>query len=185
MTNFAQKFTLLLIISVFFSYSVLAQTNRKTKKKSPSAKSVASQTDSIPTVDFCDLTVHPELYAGKLVRVKASIVSWWESSYLYNVKCETAEQKIHDGLDCDGEKECARLGKEVYGVINKNQRADKNKSAFRAYVTLIGRLSNPSESGFGHLNTFKFEFGIKKIEAASPMPADIPYAKEKENTSSQ
>ena len=188
MMNFFQKFTVLLVIGIIFSGSVLAQTKRKNKKTS--VKSVSAKTESILTVDFCDLTIHPKLYAGKLLRVDASIVSWWESSYLYNVKCETSKQKIHDGLDCSKEKECESkecesIGKEVYGIIEKNQLADKNNYAFRAYVTLIGRLDGPSDIGFGHLNGFKFEFRIKKVEVASPMPADIPYAKDKGDDSSK
>ena len=166
MTKFTQKFTLLLIISLFFSCFAAAQTARNRKKKNSSVKSAATQTAAIEDVDFCDLTINPKLHAGKLVRVKGSIFSWWESSYLYNVKCETKDQKIHDGLDCSGKKECASLGKKVYGVINKNQLADKNEYAFRAYVTLIGRLSEPNEIGFGHLNSFKFEFRIKKVESS-------------------
>jgi hypothetical protein len=65
--------------------SLFGQTRRRLR---------ASQADLVPTVDFCDLTVHPERYTGKLVRVSASLVSWWESSYLYNVRCETDEKKF-------------------------------------------------------------------------------------------
>ena len=179
MMNSFQKFTVLLIAGTFFSGFALAQTNRKTKK---APGKVTVKTNSIPTVDFCDLTIHPKLYAGKLVRVKASIVSWWESSYLYNADCETSKQKIHNSLDCSNEKECENTGKEVYDIIEKNQRADKNNYAFRAYITIIGRLAGPSNVGFGHLNSFKFEFRIKKVEFASPMPADIPYAENKEDS---
>ena len=183
MMKLFQKFIVLLIIGIVFSGFALSQTKRKNKKAS--VKTSAVQTDLIPTVDFCDLTIHPKLYAGKLVRVDASIVSWWESSYLYNVKCETSKQKIHDGLDCPNEKECKNTSKEVYGIVEKNQRADKDNYAFRAYVTLVGRLDGPSDVGFGHLNGFKFEFRIKKVEAASPMPADVPYAEDKEDDSSK
>jgi hypothetical protein len=49
---------------------------------------------AIPTVNFCDFTVHPRRYAGKLVRVKATLVGWWESSYLYSPGCETDEKKF-------------------------------------------------------------------------------------------
>lgn len=185
MIKSTQKFTLFLIISLFFSCFAVAQTAYNRKKKNSSIKSTATLTAAIETVDFCDLTINPKLYAGKLIRIKGSIVSWWESSYLYNVKCETDDRKIHDALDCSSEKECESLGKEIYSIINRNQRADKNKYAFRAYVTLIGRLSNPSEVGFGCLNSFKFEFRIKKVEAVSPMPANIPYAEDKKDASSK
>src|SRR5262249_7930594 len=131
--------------------------------------------EQIPTVPFCDLTEHPEKYAGKMVRIKASYVSWWESSYIYHLDCEDAEHKIHDGLDCSEETECRELSKKVYGYINKHQRLDKNNYASRAYVILIGRLEGPSEIGYGHLNGFKFEFRIREVESAKPMPSDLPY----------
>jgi hypothetical protein len=169
---------LVLFLIVSLSLSSLASGQRR--KKDSRAK-----IGDVPTVDFCDLTVRPERYVGKLVRVKASLVSWWESSYLYNVKCESSERKIHDALDCSGDAECEELGKHVHQVINRQQRPDKDEYAFRAYVTLVGKLVGPSEMGFGHLNWAKFEFRIRKVEAAAPMPSDIPYAKETEGSSSR
>jgi hypothetical protein len=165
----SRKTLLLLLISLVWCASFFGQT----RKRANARRTV----DPVPTVDFCDLTVHPERYSDKLVRVKASFVSWWESSYLYNVRCETAEKKIHDALDCSGDEDCEHLGKEVYGYINPRERADSHNYARRAYVIIIGRLIGPCETGFGHLNGFKFEFRIRKVEAASPMPRNIPYAK--------
>lgn len=162
---------LIVFMIVGLSLSSLASGQRPEKDS-------GAKVGDVPTVDFCDLTVHPERYVGKLVRVMASIVSWWESSYLYNVKCESSERKIHDALDCAGDAECELLGKNIYGVINHQQRPDKDQLASRAYVTLVGKLVGPSERGFGHLNWAKFEFRIKNVEAAAPMPSGIPYAKE-------
>jgi hypothetical protein len=179
MAKSVRRFTLLLIIGLFCSSLISAQ-SVQTRSRSSRIESA-----NIATVDFCDLTVHPELYVGKLVRVKASLVSWWESSYLYNVNCEDSERKIQNALDCSGERKCRRLGKQVYGLIERHQRPDKNNYAFRSYVTLIGRLVGPSEVGFGHLNWSKFEFRIRKAEAALPMPSEVPYASEKEGGSSQ
>ena len=144
------RFLLLTIINLLASVSLFSQVQKQ----------------PIPTVNFCDLTVHPARYAGKLVRVKASFVSWWESSYLYNVACENKDKKIHDALDCSGDEQCERLGKEVYGYINHRQRADSHNYAYRAYVTIVGRLIGPSEEGFGPLNGFLFEFRIRKVEFA-------------------
>jgi hypothetical protein len=169
-------FILTLVVSFLIPSLVVGQGQKK---------STRAEFAGVPTADFCDLTVHPERYVGKLVRVGASYVSWWESSYLYNVRCESDERKVHDALDCAGGRGCERLGGRVYGLINRRQRPDKNDYAFRAYVTLVGRLVGPSEVGFGHLNWAKYEFKIRKVEAAAPMPSDIPYADEKEGGSSQ
>lgn len=129
----------------------------------------------IPTVSLCDLTEHYEKYVGKVVRINASYVSWWESSYIYDLKCEDAAHKIHDAIDCSDEQSCQKLGKEIYGFINQYQRPDKNNHARRAFVTLVGKLEGPSENGYGHLGSFRFEFRIKKAEKASPMPSHFPY----------
>jgi len=129
--------------------------------------------EQIPTVPFCDLTEHPEKYAGQVVRIQASYVSWWESSYLYNLGCDNEKHEIHNGLACSEEKECLELFKRIYGHIEKYQRPDQKTSASRAYVTVIGRLEGPSEVGYGHLNTFKFEFKIMSVESASPMPSKL------------
>ena len=94
-------------------------------------------------------------------------------------ECETDERKIHDAVDCSGDEECARIGKAVYGYINARQRADSHNYAYRAYVTIVGRLIGPSETGFGHLSGFKFEFRIRKVESALPMPRRIPYRNDK------
>lgn len=132
----------------------------------PRTQSKSGGTNSVPTVNFCDLTVHPERYAGKLVRVKATIISWWESSYLYNVKCETTEKKIHDGVDCSNDADCERIGREAYDIINRAQQTDSDGYVYRANLTIVGRLVGPSTTGFGHLNGFKFEFRIRTVESA-------------------
>jgi hypothetical protein len=131
-------------------------------QKFPTASRLAS------TVDFCDLTIHPKLYVGKLIRVNATYIWWWESSYLYNSQCETDEKKIHNGLDCSGDTECERLSKEVYDHF-QYERENVIGPAYRSHVTLVGRLVGPSKRGFGHLNHFKFEFRIREVESASPV----------------
>jgi hypothetical protein len=136
--------------------------------QSPNSKPTSQISDSIPTVDFCDLTVHPKLYVGKLVRVNATFIWWWESSYLYNSRCETDQKKIHDGLDCSRDAECERLSKEVYDHF-KHERENVIGPAYRSDVTIGGRLVGPRKSGFGHLGSFKFEFKIRNVESASPV----------------
>ena len=111
--------------------------------------------EAIPTFNFCDFTAHPKRYAGKLVRVKATLVFWWESSYLYSVDCETDAKKIHNGLDCSGKRECERIGDAVDRAIERVGEPNTEIS-FKANLTLIGRLIGPSRIGFGHLNSFKY-----------------------------
>jgi hypothetical protein len=147
-----------LIVATLFCVHSVGQT--------PKAKSPTPTPESIPTVDFCDLTAHPKRYSRKLVRIKATYVWWWESSYLYSSECETDDKKIHNGLDCSGDAKCERLSKEVYDHF-KYERENVIGPAYRSVVTLVGRLVGPNKRGFGHLNSFKFEFRIREVESAS------------------
>ena len=128
----------------------------------PRAKARVNRTPR--TVNFCDFTVHPKLYAGKLVRVKATLVGWWESSYLYSPDCETDAKKIHNGLDCSGKRDCERVGDAVHDAIERVGKPAEYDS-YKADLVIIGRLVGPSRIGFGHLNGFKYEFRIRRIES--------------------
>ena len=156
-----RKIIISLSLAPLLCVSVFSQT--------PESKSLPPTLGSIPTVDFCDLTVHPKLYVGKLVRVKATFIWWWESSYLYDSQCETSQKKIHNGLDCSGGAECERLGKEVYDYFREAEIPHTIGPAYRSDLTIIGRLVGPKKPGFGHLNSFRFEFRIRKVELASPV----------------
>ena len=126
----------------------------------------------VPTVNFCDFTVHPKRYAGKLVRVKATLVGWWESSYLYSPACETDAKKIHNGLLCTGKRDCERVDDAVRRAIESVGRPAQSDS-YKADLLLVGRLFGPSRIGFGHLNGFKYEF---RIRAAEGQPETKPAA---------
>jgi len=121
-------------------------------------------------VGFCELTKHPDRYLNKLVQIDASYVSWWESSYLYHIECENDEQKLHAGVDCANDKECKQIGAEIYGMIKKNQRPDKDNFAFFSDIRITGRLVGPGS--YGHLGSFRYEFRIRNVEKAAPMSKD-------------
>ena len=124
-------------------------------------------------VNFCDFTIHPKRYAGKLVRVKATLVGWWESSYLYSPACETDAKKIHNGLDCSGQRDCEGLGESVRREIERVGKAAEYDS-YKASLILVGRLVGPSRLGFGHLNGFKFEFRIRSAEGQPETSTTAP-----------
>src|SRR5258705_12955141 len=91
-----RKLLVALLLSVFLSGSA------------PGAqKASVSRSKEIATVEFCDLTKHPERYLNKLVRLKANYIVWWESSYLYSDSCRKGEHSIHDALDCSGGGSCS------------------------------------------------------------------------------
>jgi hypothetical protein len=119
----------------------------------------------IRTVSFCELTRHPERYVGRQVRINSSYVVWWESSFLYNLKCNNDESKIWPEFNCSDRK--------CYELVQKQLRRAKDQFAARADVSLVGTLKGPG--GFGHLDHFRYMFLINEVESASPIPDDTPW----------
>src|SRR5215471_1494616 len=58
------------------------------------------------TVAFCELVKHPESYENRLVRVRASYVSNFESSMLYDLRCDSRENHVDLIPDCSSEESC-------------------------------------------------------------------------------
>src|ERR1700681_62577 len=50
--------------------------------------------ERIPTISVCDLAKRPKLYVDRKVRLRASYIVWWESAFLYSLRCNREEAKI-------------------------------------------------------------------------------------------
>jgi hypothetical protein len=129
------------------------------------------QRPEIPTVNFCELTSHPEKYTDKLVRTEASYLAWWESSLLYNEACAEGRH-IHNAPDCpDDSKRCLKRFASEWRKLDPYMRSkedDSGNTISRVKAVFIGRLVGPGE--YGHLNGFRYEFRIKAVESASAIP---------------
>ncbi|HKS26538.1 MAG TPA: hypothetical protein VJS44_01900 [Pyrinomonadaceae bacterium] len=132
-------------------------------------------TVKIPTVSFCDLTDHPERYLNRVVRVRASYIAWWESSYLYSDSCRDDYHKIHDAPACENpsDDECRKRADKIWSALSPKMRADKNNFAQRVSAVFVGRLKGPG--AFGHLGAFRYEFRIMRVEKAELIPESAPW----------
>jgi len=150
-------------------------------------KSSSSSSNRVTTVEFCDLTEHPERYVNKLVRVKANYIVWWESSYLYSDSCQKGEHSIHNALDCPGggsctdcnrlPLECEKIGKQISKALEPYMRDSGDRyhtmTAYRVSAIYIGRLVGPGK--YGHLDSFRYEFRIRRVEKAMAIPDNVPW----------
>jgi len=121
----------------------------------------------IPTVNFCELITKSDKYTNKVVRVEASYIGWWESSYLYSEKCIDDEHKIQNATDCDkNDGKCYDLFATEWKKLEPFMRSKKSEfqTTFRVKAIFIGRLNEPGT--YGHLGSFKYQFRIQKIEKA-------------------
>src|SRR5690242_2933921 len=60
-------------------------------------------------VAFCDLVKQAETYENKLVRVRASFISNFESNVLYDVDCYDKDTQVELILDCPSDSSCKEM----------------------------------------------------------------------------
>ena len=131
---------------------------------------------SIPTVGFCELTSHPEKYAGRLVRTESSYIVWWESSYLYSESCIDAEHKIQDAPDCpDNDEKCLSQFSMEWKKLEPYMRSKQTniQETYRVNAVFIGRLVGPG--AYGHLDGFSYEFRIRSVVKAQSIPKSVSW----------
>src|SRR6266404_1286583 len=132
--------------------------------------SSSNSSEKIPTVSFCDLVTHPELYVNKLVRVRASYFANFESNMLYDLGCKNKENHVWFMLDCGTDESC----KAVRETLDKNLKGDPF-SGMRVELIVVGRLKCPKAGHrYGVQNGFRLGFAVTRIEQAIPIPENTP-----------
>jgi hypothetical protein len=135
-------------------------------EKDPSAiaKPSPSATFEAPTVGFCDLVQQPERYDRKLVRTKATVVvDNYENAFLFSSECKNRGTYTHFRVESDQARQSldAALRPFIKGKVSG------------ADVTIVGQFLGPNKEGYGHLNRYRFEFLIKKVEKAEQRVPDL------------
>lgn len=158
---------LLLLCAMPFVIAGDAQRRHKPRIK-PSAK--------VPTVAFCELITHPELYDKRIVRTEAISAVGVESQVLYEPQCSTAETRVWVTHDAAWEKQDKKLQAAYFALLfdENNNRVPRGRSG-RAKVVLTGRFEASNKNGYGHLNQYRFQFAIMGIEKVERVPEDVPY----------
>lgn len=132
----------------------------------------------IPTVAFCDIVRQPALYDNKVVRIKAKYLVAFEGSVMSDTACEeTAWVKF----DSSVEKLTPRKVWKKFDRWTDVSPIHKNNSITyptgEVIVTWVGLFQGikPAQKigkinlslGFGHMNSYDFQFVVQKIEEVS------------------
>ena len=120
----------------------------------------SSDAKSIPSLSYCALVKAPDLYSGKLVRVKASWQFGFETTSLNDRSCP---EQLPAWLEFADEKElCAKTEK---------NRSLPGQSDKEADVTVVGKLYGPGR--YGHLGDYQFKFVVVCLEEIKVTSSDI------------
>ena len=85
---------------------------------------------------FCDLIKHADKYENKLVRLRASFASNFESAVLYDSDCNDRGNQVEFILDCPSTGSC----KEMQETLDRSLKGDPF-SGMRVDLVMIGRLT--------------------------------------------
>jgi hypothetical protein len=123
-----------------------------------------------PTVAFCELVSQPELFDKKIVRTEAVFYVNLENQVLYDPSCrseststwaEFGNSYVYDGDD---------IKKSFDRLLCQTKPCPTGK----VRVTVVGQFNGPSEAGYGHLNGYRFNFEIMRMEKAEAVPTNAP-----------
>ncbi len=123
---------------------------------------------TIPSVSLCDLTLEPERYDNRLVRLRCSYIVWWESSFLYDLACDSPDCYISPEFlapDCPARE----------ASLQSTLRPDSKDFARRAELLVVGRFHDDNGVGYGHLGTMRFMIEVVCVEQANPIPDSVPW----------
>jgi hypothetical protein len=117
------------------------------------------------TVLYCDLIRDQAKYAGKLVRVKATVLGWLDGTSLYDSACD--KQGLEPVFDCKDEEECSAMRKSL------QKDTDYNGDVGRVEAILIGKMVlSPDPRS-------RSKFMIKEVEQTKRIARDVPWPGER------
>jgi hypothetical protein len=153
------------LVITFLSFVVVVISSAQTDSQNNESKQCPiSKTQDIPTVNFCDVIRNPSDYAGKLVRLKGSYLVGGETRVIGDPKCEGAFWVEYDNVAdvCTTNEIHERMRNHdpvTNGLFN---------GLYESEIVAVGLILH-DEAGFGHMNAYKTELGIKWIEQATPL----------------
>ena len=149
-----------LVIASGFLFIINGVVTRTRSQLKIVSKALLANSQQPQNVVFCDLIKHAATYENKLVRVRASFISNFESSMLYDAGCNEGDIQVELILDCPSDSSC----KEMQEILDKGLKGDPF-SGMRGDLVMIGRLrrskvpaGHPRERGASLI------FGVSHIE---------------------
>jgi hypothetical protein len=119
---------------------------------------------TIPTVTYCDLVRHPELYNQKKVRLRAVFTYGFERSFLGDVACDPSKPpKVEDASG--GGEIWMDLGPYFVAKPDSEETWKKLGEYGLKDLTAIGifQVATPPER-YGHLGSCRFQFVMEHVE---------------------
>jgi hypothetical protein len=119
-----------------------------------------SDSHDIPTVTYCDLVGHQDLYNNKRVRIRAVFSYGWEISYLGDVVCDPAKTPMIK----DGKRGVIWVDLEPYSGKGDPDGTSKKLQEYGVKdLTAVGTFST-GMPGYGHMGTGRVHFTIEHVE---------------------
>jgi hypothetical protein len=115
-----------------------------------------------PQVTLCDLVAHPKDYAGKPVKVKATVASDMEFSIFRDDSCQPAPDKANLVLAkfSSGQFE-SPLGKKLSKLLKQRQQAE---------VTVVGIFTDPGRF-IGHQACCRYKLEVQQLLGVEELKA--------------
>ena len=135
----------------------------------PSKQSgVSNAAQSILTINYCELRRTPELFAEKIIRVRAIYSMGFELSALYEPTCmdrRSVEARHETWVDINLiNQPCATT------KVAKILRTFYEQGGGDLEVTFIGKFHGLNANGYGHLSGSRFQIDVDCVEEASLLP---------------
>lgn len=143
-----------LMVALILTVFALASSSKAQPKPQPTPTQ-SSAPEEVPTVDFCEMVKHPELYFDRTIRITAAYELRFEGSNLNNVHCvRSHDDSIGVGFEPRDEAHTKLINREVRKIRS-------GKFGPQPRVTVVGRLRNQSRRSFAW---YRYRFDIIHFE---------------------
>lgn len=106
---------------------------------------------NMPVISYCDLVRHSARYENKIIRVRGIYSFDMENSAL-------------DDPVCRSQNSWTWVVSEPYSHFKDALSVANLRRGDRAEAVFLGKFSGPNEEGFGHLNGYRFQLSVMKVE---------------------
>jgi hypothetical protein len=144
------------LISAFILTAFAFATSSKAQRQPQPTPRQSPSPEEVPTVDFCEMVKHPELYFDRTIRITAAYELGFEGSNLNNVHCVRSHD---DSIGVGFEPRDETHTKIINGHVRKIR---SGKFGPQPRVTVVGRLRNQSRRSFAW---YRYRFDIIRFES--------------------
>jgi hypothetical protein len=121
-------------------------------------------------ISFCDLARKPDLYNQRVVRTEATMIVGYEQSYLYDLACNSEDTWAWAESDQSYES-----SPETQKLLERFLNQKDEQSTRRAKVTIVGRFEASPGKRYGHLDQFRSQFIIMRVERVEQIVTNVPW----------